>query len=63
MGCLPVVPNNQVYAELYSENSLYRTIDDACSLIARRLSSSQQAPQGKVQTSFLPLLQEFMEMK
>lgn len=63
LGCLPIVPGNQVYTELYSESALYHTIGEATSLISEKLTPSLKTPQGEVITSFRPLLQEFMEMK
>ncbi len=62
LGCIPVVPNNQVYVDLYSEDALYHDIAEACSLIIERLTFSDKIFQSRIATSFLPLLNEFMDI-
>ena len=34
LGCVPILPNRLVYPELYSEEYLYDTFDDACNMVS-----------------------------
>ena len=33
LGCIPIVPNRLVYPELYSEEYLYNTFEEACNMV------------------------------
>lgn len=63
LGCQPVLPRNQVYTELYSDNVLYSDLIKAVALIRERLSPDYEAASDSINTSFLPLLKEFLEIR
>ena len=44
LGCIPVVPNRLVYPELYSEEYLYNTFEDACSMVVDAIYNGVALP-------------------
>lgn len=62
LGCIPVAPRNQVYTELYDEKYLYDGIGGCCALIQQNLQLHDTNSTSSITTSFLPLLQDFLEV-
>lgn len=72
-GCIPVLPNDQVYPELFKGDFLYNTIEDATKDILKILSDENYLKNINqkidkyiiefVKFSFLPILVDFFELK
>lgn len=63
-GAYPILPNQQVYPEYYSEANLYSTPEQASALITEKLQTYKEAmnmASGIENHSFLPLLKDFLE--
>ena len=65
-GCIPVLPNRQIYPYYFSTDFLYNTIDEACQLIKRYLRDAAlpferlKAVRNRIKNlSFINILKDF----
>lgn len=61
-GCIPILPNSQVYPEMYDKNFLYDSLDDCCNLINYTLNNGDKNRMDYKKPSFLPMLQDFLNI-
>jgi len=67
-GCIPVVPNREVYPELYPNEFIYNSIDEAVKLISNFSDENSEELTNKTfnnfkSHSFIPLLRDFFELE
>jgi len=44
LGCVPILPNRLVYPELYIEEYLYNTFDEACNMVSEIIYNEFEPP-------------------
>lgn len=62
-GCIPVLPNDQVYVEMYDKSYLYNNEDEAVSKIESNLLSGKVYTATKTKTTFKDILVDFINYK
>lgn len=61
-GCIPVLPRDQVYAEMYSDDYLYSSDEEALKKIISGLEIKTYNTVSKIETSFENMLIDFINL-